>query len=78
MEAKVKKLSINWLKISLLSIVVVSALTVSVKTHAQDEDIDTTEDEEQLIPQSTTAPTQQPLIIDDGDSSEASEVEYEE
>ena len=76
MEAKVKKLSKNWLKISLLSIVVLSSLTLSTKIHAQD-DVDSTDEEEQLIPQTPT-PTQQPLIIDDADSNEASEVEYEE
>lgn len=77
MEAKVKKLSENWLKISLLSIVVACTLTMN-STLAQDEEMDSTDEEEQLLPQSSTTPTQQPLIIDDAESNEASEVEYEE
>lgn len=77
MEAKVKKLSKNLLKISLLSIVVACTLTMQT-TRAQDEEMDSTEEEEQLLPQSSSTPTQQPLIIDDAESNEASEVEYEE
>ncbi len=67
-----------WLKISLLSVVILGFLVLPQAALAQDDDIDSTDDEEQIIPQSAQGPQTQPLIIDDSDSNDASEVEYEE
>ncbi|MCK6594752.1 MAG: hypothetical protein L6Q33_06095 [Bacteriovoracaceae bacterium] len=64
------------LKISMLLALITSLSMLSLSVSAQDDIEDSTEEEEEILQPQTK--TTQPLIIDDEDSSEASEIQYEE